>query len=150
MENGIPYLLYKDAANAKSNQKNLGVIQCSNLCTEIMEYTSPEEVAVCNLASICLPRFVVEPEGGGGLQQGMGEAPESGAGADIGAAFDHAALFEVTQVVTRNLNKVIYAHTHTHTHTHNNNNTGEDTCTPAHLHTHTRTRIHSRAHTRTR
>ena len=149
MENGIPYLLYKDAANAKSNQKNLGVIQCSNLCTEIMEYTSPEEVAVCNLASICLPRFVVEPEGGGGLQQGMGEAPESGAGADIGAAFDHAALFEVTQVVTRNLNKVIYAHTHTHTHTHTHN-TGEDTRTPAHLHTHTRTRIHSRAHTRTR
>ena len=141
MENGIPYLLYKDAANAKSNQKNLGVIQCSNLCTEIMEYTSPEEVAVCNLASICLPRFVVEPEGGGGLQQGMGEAPESGAGADVGAAFDHAALFEVTQVVTRNLNKVIYVHTHAHTSAHDK--------TPAHpqTYTHTRTHIRARAHT---
>ena len=149
MENGIPYLLYKDAANAKSNQQNLGVIQCSNLCTEIMEYTSPEEVAVCNLASICLPRFVVEPEGGGGLQQGMGEAPESGAGADIGAAFDHAALFEVTQVVTRNLNKVIYAHTHTHTHTHTTQHRRRHlhTCTPAYSHPHTHPLACTHTHT---
>ncbi|EKX38227.1 hypothetical protein GUITHDRAFT_158515 [Guillardia theta CCMP2712] len=83
VENGIPYLLYKDAANEKSNQKNLGIIKCSNLCTEIMEYTSKDEVAVCNLASICLPRFVVEGQ------------------------FDHKLLFEVTIVITRNLNKII-------------------------------------------
>lgn len=82
-ETGTPYMLYKDAANEKSNQKNVGTIRSSNLCTEIMEYTSPEEVAVCNLASLSLPRFV------------------------INGKFDHQKLFEVTQVVTRNLNKII-------------------------------------------
>lgn len=82
-ETGTPYMLYKDAANKKSNQKNLGTIKSSNLCTEIMEYTSKDEVAVCNLASLSLPRFV------------------------INGRFDHQRLFEVTQVVTRNLNKVI-------------------------------------------
>ena len=60
IETGNPYMLYKDAANSKSNQQNLGTIKCSNLCTEIIEYTSPEETAVCNLASIALPRFVRE------------------------------------------------------------------------------------------
>lgn len=84
IETGTPYMLYKDAANKKSNQKNLGTIKSSNLCTEIMEYTSPEEVAVCNLASIALPKFVTE-EG----------------------TFDHQKLYEITKVVTRNLNKVI-------------------------------------------
>jgi len=65
-------MVYKDACNSKSNQKNLGTIKCSNLCTEIVEYTSPEEVSVCNLASIALPRFVVVDDGG--LEQnGMGE-----------------------------------------------------------------------------
>ena len=59
-ETGTPYMLYKDSANRKSNQQNLGTIRCSNLCTEIIEYTSPEEVAVCNLASIALPRFVID------------------------------------------------------------------------------------------
>merc|ERR1712036_204929 len=58
METGTPYMLYKDAANKKSNQQNLGTIHCSNLCTEIIEYTDPNEVAVCNLASIALSRFV--------------------------------------------------------------------------------------------
>ena len=58
IETGNPYMLYKDACNRKSNQQNLGTIKCSNLCTEIVEYTSPEETAVCNLASIALPRFV--------------------------------------------------------------------------------------------
>ena len=58
IETGTPYMLYKDAANRKSNQKNLGTIRSSNLCTEIMEYTSPDEVAVCNLASIALPMFI--------------------------------------------------------------------------------------------
>ena len=58
IETGTPYMLYKDAANKKSNQKNLGTIKSSNLCTEIMEYTAPDEVAVCNLASIALPKFV--------------------------------------------------------------------------------------------
>ena len=76
-------MLYKDAANGKSNQQNLGTIKCSNLCTEIMEYTSPEEVAVCNLASMALPRFVIDGK------------------------FDHQKLYEVTYQVTKNLNAVI-------------------------------------------
>ncbi|MBP6681300.1 MAG: ribonucleoside-diphosphate reductase subunit alpha, partial [Saprospiraceae bacterium] len=83
IETGTPYMLYKDAANKKSNQKNLGTIKSSNLCTEIMEYTSPDEVAVCNLASLALPKFV-----------------ENG-------VFNHEQLFSITRVVTRNLNKVI-------------------------------------------
>ncbi len=83
IETGTPYMLYKDAANRKSNQKNLGTIRSSNLCTEIMEYTSPDEVAVCNLASIALPMFVKN------------------------GAFDHKELFRVTKRVTKNLNKVI-------------------------------------------
>lgn len=84
IETGTPYILYKDAANKKSNQKNLGTIKSSNLCTEIMEYTSPDEVAVCNLASIALPKFVTED-----------------------GKFDHQRLYEITKVITRNLNKVI-------------------------------------------
>ena len=83
IETGTPYMLYKDAANRKSNQKNLGTIRSSNLCTEIMEYTSKDEIAVCNLASISLPMFV-----------------ENG-------KFNHQLLFDVTKRVTRNLNKVI-------------------------------------------
>jgi ribonucleoside-diphosphate reductase alpha chain len=88
IETGTPYLLYKDAANGKSNQKNLGTIKSSNLCTEIIEYTSPDEVAVCNLASIALPKFVA-------------------IGKDGKKYFDHQKLYEVTKVATRNLNKVI-------------------------------------------
>ena len=88
IETGTPYMLYKDAANAKSNQQHLGTIRCSNLCTEIIEYTSPDEVAVCNLASIALPRFVTN----------VGTAS---------AAFDFAKLHEITYIVTRNLNRVI-------------------------------------------
>ncbi len=83
IETGTPYLLYKDAANEKSNQKNLGTIKCSNLCTEIIEYTAADEVAVCNLASISLPRFI-----------------------DNGT-FDFQKLHEISRIVTRNLNKVI-------------------------------------------
>ncbi|WP_340067187.1 ribonucleoside-diphosphate reductase subunit alpha [Ascidiimonas aurantiaca] len=83
IETGTPYMLYKDAANRKSNQKNLGTIRSSNLCTEILEYTSPDEVAVCNLASIALPMFVK------------------------GSEFDHKELFKVTKRVTKNLNRVI-------------------------------------------
>ena len=86
-ETGTPYMLYKDHANRKSNQQNLGTIQSSNLCTEIMEYTAPDEVAVCNLASLALPRYVIEENG----QQ----------------AFDHQKLFDVTYQATVNLNKVI-------------------------------------------
>ncbi len=84
IETGTPYMLYKDAANRKSNQQNLGTIRSSNLCTEIIEYTSADEVAVCNLASVALPRFVTSD-----LQ------------------FDHQKLYEITYTVTRNLNKVI-------------------------------------------
>ncbi|ESU23087.1 Ribonucleoside-diphosphate reductase, alpha subunit [Flavobacterium enshiense DK69] len=83
IETGTPYMLYKDAANRKSNQKNLGTIRSSNLCTEILEYTSADEIAVCNLASISLPMFV-----------------ENG-------QFNHQLLYDVTKRVTRNLNKVI-------------------------------------------
>ncbi|MCM8569835.1 ribonucleoside-diphosphate reductase subunit alpha [Gramella jeungdoensis] len=83
IETGTPYMLYKDAANRKSNQKNLGTIRSSNLCTEILEYTSEDEVAVCNLASIALPMFVK------------------------GEEFDHKELFKITKRVTKNLNKVI-------------------------------------------
>ncbi len=82
-ETGTPYMLYKDACNEKSNQKNLGTIRSSNLCTEILEYTSPDEVAVCNLASISLPKFVVD------------------------GRFDFDRLHEITRVITRNLNKII-------------------------------------------
>jgi ribonucleoside-diphosphate reductase alpha subunit len=84
METGTPYMLYKDHANRKSNQQNLGTIHNSNLCTEIIEYTSPDEVAVCNLASIALSQFVKR-----------------------GEEYDHQGLYEVTKVATRNLNKVI-------------------------------------------
>ena len=84
IETGTPYMLYKDAANAKSNQQNLGTIKSSNLCTEIIEYTAPDEVAVCNLASLALPKYVTE-EG----------------------AFDHDKLFEVTYQATLNLNRII-------------------------------------------
>jgi ribonucleoside-diphosphate reductase alpha chain len=83
IETGTPYLLYKDACNRKSNQQNLGTIKSSNLCAEIIEYTSPDEIAVCNLASIALPRFVINGE------------------------FDHQRLYDVTKVITRNLNRVI-------------------------------------------
>ena len=75
METGTPYMLYKDSANRKSNQQNLGTIRCSNLCTEIVEFTSPDEVAVCNLASVALPRFV------------------------SGTTFDHQKLYDVTYTV---------------------------------------------------
>ena len=83
METGTPYMLYKDAANEKSNQKNLGTIKCSNLCTEIIEYSDENETAVCNLASIALPKFVVDGK------------------------FDFEKLGAVVEVVTRNLNNVI-------------------------------------------
>jgi ribonucleoside-diphosphate reductase alpha chain len=83
IETGTPYMLYKDAANLKSNQKNLGTIKSSNLCTEIMEYTSSDEIAVCNLASIALPKFVIDGK------------------------FDHDKLFKVTYRVTKNLDRVI-------------------------------------------
>jgi len=84
IETGTPYMLYKDAANKKSIQKNLGTIKSSNLCTEIIEYTSPDEIAVCNLASIALPKYISED-----------------------GTFDHQRLSEITKVITRNLNKVI-------------------------------------------
>jgi ribonucleoside-diphosphate reductase alpha chain len=83
IETGTPYMLYKDAANAKSNQQNLGTIKCSNLCAEILEYTSPDEVAVCNLASIALPRFVSK------------------------GSFQFEKLFHVAQIIVKNLNRII-------------------------------------------
>eukprot|EP01135_Chromosphaera_perkinsii_P005007 Nk52_evm5s310 gene=Nk52_evmTU5s310 len=82
-ETGTPYMLYKDACNRKSNQQNLGTIKCSNLCTEIVEYSSPDEIAVCNLASIALPKYVND------------------------GVFDFDKLVEVTQQITKNLDKII-------------------------------------------
>ena len=90
IEQGTPYLLFKDAANRKSNQKNLGTIKSSNLCTEIVEFTSPEETAVCNLASIALPTYI-----------------EYDTENDNKPFFNFAKLHEVTKVITKNLNKVI-------------------------------------------
>ncbi|WIA16589.1 hypothetical protein OEZ85_013257 [Tetradesmus obliquus] len=104
IETGNPYMLYKDSCNRKSNQQNLGTIKCSNLCTEIVEYTAPDETAVCNLASIALPRFVRE-EG----VQGPGYESRKLVGS-MGAKnrfFDFDKLAEVTRVVTANLNKII-------------------------------------------
>lgn len=85
IETGTPYMLYKDAANKKSNQKNLGTIKSSNLCTEIIEYTAPDEVAVCNLASLALPMYVDQETG----------------------TYDFQKLYDVTYVATKNLNRVI-------------------------------------------
>ncbi len=84
IETGTPYMMYKDAANAKSNQQNLGVIKSSNLCTEIIEYTAPDEIAVCNLASLALPKYITAEK-----------------------TFDHDKLFEVTYQATLNLNRII-------------------------------------------
>jgi ribonucleoside-diphosphate reductase alpha chain len=83
IETGTPYMLYKDACNKKSNHRHLGCIKSSNLCCEVIEYSSADEVAVCNLASIALPKFVVNGK------------------------FDHLGLYKVTRVVTKNLNKVV-------------------------------------------
>ena len=90
IEQGVPYILYKDAANKKSNQKNLGTIKSSNLCAEVLIYSSPEETGVCNLASICLPSYV---------NISSGDSSER--------AFDFDKLHEITKVITKNLNKVI-------------------------------------------
>merc|ERR1712048_581081 len=84
IETGTPYMLFKDHANTKSNQQNLGTIKSSNLCCEIIEYTSKDEVAVCNLASICLPKFVTDD-----------------------GKYDHEKLHQVTRVITKNLNRII-------------------------------------------
>src|SRR5690606_14580463 len=83
VETGTPYMLYKDSANRKSNQQNLGTIKSSNLCTEILEYSAPDETAVCNLASLALPRYVIDDQ------------------------FDHQKLYDVTYKATVNLNKII-------------------------------------------
>ena len=87
IETGNPFMLYKDAANRKSNQKNLGTIKSSNLCTEIMEYSSPEETAVCNLASIALPTFI----------EGTGASK----------IYNFQRLHDVAKVVCKNLNRII-------------------------------------------
>ena len=98
METGTPYMLYKDACNSKSNQQNLGIIRSSNLCTEILEYTSPEESAVCNLASIALPRFVRDDK-----------------------SFDYDELHKVAKIVTANLNRVIDVNYYPTSKTHRSN-----------------------------
>ena len=132
METGTPYMMFKDACNAKSNQRHLGTIRGSNLCTEIVEYTAPDEVAVCNLASIALPRFVIPavpavpavPAGGGGSggtsdssgsSDNSGSSGSSGGGGNGGgggeggaaARFDLEHLHEVSRVVAKSLDRVI-------------------------------------------
>jgi len=96
VETGTPYMCYKDAVNAKSNQKNIGAVKSSNLCTEIMEVSGPDETAVCNLASLCLPSFV-KSVGYGAADGSSGTTPY----------FDFGELHDVTRVITRNLNRVI-------------------------------------------
>jgi len=106
VETGNPYMLFKDSCNRKSNQQNLGTIRSSNLCTEIVEFTSPEETAVCNLASIALPRFVVEENPAS--PTGRTEAKKLRGSLQAGSRrFDHAKLAEITRKVTRNLNRII-------------------------------------------
>jgi ribonucleoside-diphosphate reductase subunit M1 len=108
VETGNPYMLYKDACNSKSNQQNLGTIRSSNLCTEIVEFTSPEETAVCNLASIALPRFIKE-----GVIPGEPMSGRASIGKLLGSSgasartYDFHKLAEVTRTVTRNLNRII-------------------------------------------
>lgn len=101
IETGTPYMLYKDAVNRKSNQSNLGTIKSSNLCTEIVQYTSPEEIAVCNLASVCLPSFVkiceTETE----------DSDDSNSSMDVERMFDFVKLKNIVKIITKNLNKII-------------------------------------------
>ncbi|PUZ78119.1 hypothetical protein GQ55_1G427500 [Panicum hallii var. hallii] len=103
IETGTPYMLYKDTCNRKSNQQNLGTIKSSNLCTEIIEYTSPSETAVCNLASIALPRFVREK----GVPIESHPAKLVGSSGSKNRYFDFDKLAEITSTVTYNLNKII-------------------------------------------
>ena len=109
VETGTPYMLFKDAANSKSNQQNLGCIKSSNLCTEIIEYTAPDEVAVCNLASLNLSNFVKTEaeEAAQSDDPADSSVPDDKRTAVGGVEFDFQRLYEVTKVVTRNLNKVI-------------------------------------------
>ncbi|BDA51394.1 Ribonucleoside-diphosphate reductase large subunit [Coccomyxa sp. Obi] len=103
VETGNPYMLFKDSCNRKSNQQNLGTIKCSNLCTEIVEFTSPEETAVCNLASIALPRYVRERE----ASPSSGRPKLTGSLNAPNRYFDFEKLREITHMITDNLNKII-------------------------------------------
>jgi ribonucleoside-diphosphate reductase alpha chain len=115
METGTPYLCYKDAVNKKTNQKNLGIIRSSNLCSEIMEYSDERETAVCNLASIALNRFVTgnlgakhcAPHPSSKLYEVKGNGEEGGGALVAPRVFDFEKLHEVTRIVTENLNRVI-------------------------------------------
>ncbi|KAJ1429730.1 Ribonucleotide reductase large subunit, C-terminal [Sesbania bispinosa] len=103
IETGTPYMLFKDTCNRKSNQQNLGTIKSSNLCTEVIEYSSPTETAVCNLASIALPRFVREK----GVPMESHPSKLIGSIDSVNRYFDFDKLAEITAIVTTNLNKVI-------------------------------------------
>ena len=115
IEIGTPYLVSKDQCNAKSNHRHLGTISSSNLCAEIVEYTAPDEIAVCNLASVCLPAFVrSERPGGASWGSSAARASAAGAPAFLGSPrrygtgwYDFGELVRVVGVVVRNLNKVI-------------------------------------------
>jgi ribonucleoside-diphosphate reductase subunit M1 len=113
IETGTPYMLYKDACNAKSNQRNLGTIKCSNLCTEIIEYSTPDEVAVCNLASVALPKFVYPVENDYTVpSESMQAIYHNYLRLDDDSeshtfVFDHDKLRDIIKIMTRNLNKII-------------------------------------------
>ena len=125
IETGIPYMLYKDSCNSKSNQKNLGTIKCSNLCTEIMEFTSKEEVAVCNLASVVLPKFVQVESSTDRTSFGAHQIASAAMEEDVFCdyyhtnithntsvsfqigIFNHTDLYHIVKQMVRNLNKII-------------------------------------------
>lgn len=108
IENGTPYMMFKDACNRKSNQQNLGTIQSSNLCTEIVQYTSAEEIAVCNLASIALPKFLSPKPATGVTTMHSTVTPVATGlrGGDV-KVFDHGLLYEVVQRIVKNMNNVV-------------------------------------------
>jgi ribonucleoside-diphosphate reductase alpha subunit len=101
-ETGTPYMLYKDAANATSNQQNLGTIVCSNLCTEVIQFSSEEECSVCNLGSIALPKFIRRD-----VLESIRRSGKRVTLADLDGLFDHRALYEVVGVVVRNIDRII-------------------------------------------
>nr|UDO47080.1 ribonucleotide-diphosphate reductase large chain [Pandoravirus massiliensis] len=106
IETGTPFVVYKDASNHGSNQQNLGTIVCSNLCTEIIQYSSPDECGTCNLSSVALPKFVV-PDPRGDDRSGPIDPRYDDAGVALGMVFDHGALAEVVEAIVENINRVI-------------------------------------------
>lgn len=106
IETGTPYMVHKDAANHTSNQQNMGTIVCSNLCAEIIQYSSPDEVSTCNLSSVALPKFVVADPRGNDRSKSLDPRYDD-AGVALGMVFDHVALAEVVEAIVDNINRII-------------------------------------------